>query len=301
MYSLYGTPTVMPFDASRGITPRGGKVFYVHEVNGSGDNEGTDPQFPLQYIGEAYDKITDGAGDYVFCEYMSTLQETLTITDNDIHFIALSHGGFDTGCDLNGGSGVSVALNSGGYDIEIAGFNIGNDGSEDSIQTDSGQVCYRNHIHHCGFGSCFSTDYGIHIVSASHCTFDNNFFGKLCTEGGIWIYDLTTSVFAHNIFHMTADATKGIYVPEAGAAHWCTIIGNVFGALQSNDEPDGWAIDLASGSTNNLMAWNAASECGDGSGEDPFRDRSANSAATKNNAWSANVWGNDWSDPLATT
>jgi len=296
MYELMGTSTSQSTYVPTGIMPRGGRAFYVHEVNGSDSNEGTDPQYPLKYIGAAYDLVADAGGDYVFCQYMSTLQETLTITYNDIHFIALSHGGFDTGSDLNGGSSVSVALNTGGYDIEIAGFDIGNDGSEDAIQTNS--TAYRSHIHHCSFGACFTVDYAIHCTSMAHMTIDNNRFDILCTEGGIWCTDMTSCVIANNIFHMQVDATKGIYLPTGASNN--SIICNIFGALQSNDEADGWAIDLPSGSVRNVIAGNWASECGDGSGEDPFRDRSSGAAATKNNAWSANVWGNDWSDPLAT-
>jgi len=289
-----GTPIAQNFTVPTGIMPRGGKAFYVHEVNGSGDNEGTDPQFPLQYIGEAYAKVTDAGGDYVFCQYMSTLQETLTITYNDIHFIALGHAGYDTGCDLNGGSSVSVVFGSGGYDIELAGFNIGNDGSDNAIEATAGAM-YRNHIHHNNFGPCFGCDWGINATSVSHNTIDNNVFAYALDNGGISLSDATSNMIANNVFLLNTDGNKGIYFPIA--AHWNMIMGNVFGAYFDNDEPTGWAIHLVSGCTKNIIAWNAASECGGGDGNDAYEDGSSTGVEAMTNAWMANVKGDDWDAP----
>jgi len=299
MYDLAGTPPVLSFNPSIGIHAAGGKTFYVRESTGSNDNEGTDPQYPLADLEAAYLKCTNSKNDYIFAEYFSTLTAPpLTIGVRTIHLIALSGGNFDSRNDLNGGSGVSINIQSAGRDFELAGFNLGNDGTANALEITAGQAMYRCHIHHCTFGSAFICNDGIEVAgSASHNTIDHCLFDNQIENYAITGVDINSNIIAHNIFLMVTDATKGIYFTSG-----CTcnkIIGNLFGCRASNDEPDGWAIDLPVGSISNLIAGNMASECGDASGEDAYRDRSSAALATKTNMWMGNMIGNDWGDPLA--
>jgi hypothetical protein len=298
MYELQGTPAMMSVDPSRGgRNPQGGKVFFVHESNGNDSHEGTDPQFPLATLAEAYAKCTAGMGDYIFVEYFSTLSAPpLAIAKRAIHLISLSSGNFDSRNDLNGGDQPAIRLTADGRDLELAGFNLGGDGTSYGLEVEAAQTGYRFHIHHCTFGNNFGVTDGIHAAEISNAAIDHCLFGSAVTGYGMNISGSVMMILAHNIFH---SCDSGCIYLSLGAVQ-DFIFDNMFAGPING--ADGWAIDLPVGGTGSLIMGNKASECGDdtqGAGN-PYRDRSANSLAAKLNAWAGNIIGNAFGDPKAT-
>lgn len=303
MYELQGNPALMSIDPSRGRNPQGGRSFYVREGSATGhivssdDNEGTDPQYPLNSIQAALDKCVDSIGDYVFVLYHSTiLSAPITIPKRTIHLIAVSSGNFDSRNDLNGASESAIKITSVGRDFELAGFNIGGAGADYGIEVAAGETMYRCHIHHCTFGNNLGVTDGIHAAEMSNMAVDHCLFGSAVTGYAINCSSSVMLMLLHNLFH---DCSSGCIYLSLGAVQ-NFIMDNTFGGPING--ADGWAIDLPVSSSKCLVMGNRASECGDatqGAGN-PYRDRSANSLAAKLNMWADNKAGNAFGDPKAT-
>lgn len=284
MYELQGSLAMMSFDPSKGINPQGGKTFYVHETNGNDDNEGTDPQFPLSSLEEAYNKCVAAKGDYIFVEYFSTLSAPpLTIEKRTIHLIALSSGNFDSRNDLNGGTSVSLVMTADGRDFELAGFNLGGDSPAANYALEAPAIFYRSHIHHCTFGHNFAATDGMHILELSHSVIDHCLFSNMLTGYGIYVDGVVDSMIANNIFLRIPE--KCIYVITGAVL--LSIFGNMFLSLPGDDKADGWAIDLAAGCTSGLVMGNRASQKG-ASSFNPYRDHTGDNLNNIHFGWSDN-------------
>lgn len=301
MYGLQGSPALMSVDPSRGRNPEGGRTFYVREgsvaghIASSDDNEGTDPQFPLASIQAALNKCVASIGDYIFVLYHSTiLSAPLTIPVRTIHLIAASHGNFDSRNDLNGGNAPAIRLTSDGRDLELAGFNIGGDGTSHGIEVEAAQVGYRVHIHHCTFGNNFGVIDGIRAAELSNMSIDNCLFGSAVSGYAMNVGSSVMLMLLHNMFH---NCDLGcIYLTTGALQNF--INDNTFQSIIGGGA--GWAIDLPAGGQQSTIMGNRASETGDNAtGNNPYRDRSSGALATKANAWAANYKGEAETTPQA--
>lgn len=291
MYELQGTPPLISFAPARGINIGGGKTFYVRESTGSNDNEGTDPQYPLADLETALGKCTASMNDYIFAEYFSTLSAApLTINKRMLHIIAVSGGNFDSRNDMNGGSSVSVNIQSLGRDLELAGWNIGNDGTTYGIEVSSGQTMYRCHIHHCTIGNNFSVTDGIYAAEISNSSIDHCMFGEAVSGDAI---DMPGSVVmfvcANNLFH----GVSGVNFYASLGCQYAFIYNNMFAIA---DDVNGEAITLPSGGSNNMICNNYAVNgmLNSGYQYNPYRDLASNTS----NHWGMNYRGNQVIEPV---
>lgn len=272
----------------------GGKTFFVNSSTGSNSYEGTSPAYPLADVATALGKCTTLKHDYIFVQNFSTLTDPpLTIAKWDIHLIGLGHGGFDQGVALNPSNDIAVELGEGAcIDLELAGFVLGGGIS----QCINGSSIYRIHLHHLGFGTNYAATDGIKAMSFAHSVVDYCNFDVSLTGDGIDITDCNRNIFANNTFHNVTG--KGIYLNLGAQCN--KILDNSFGNVIG--KADGWAIDLAAGSKNNLIAGNRASECGDASQDtgEPYYDRSNAALASQLNAWTDNKMGNAFGDGIGT-
>ena len=294
MYELAYTPPVVSFNPRKGENPKGGKTFYVRESTGNNSHEGNDPEYPLADLETAYAKCTASQGDYIFVEYFSTLSAPpLTIGKRAIHIIALSHGNFDSRNDLNGGSSVSLNIQSAGRDLELAGFNVGNDGTANGLEIDSGQAMTRCHIHHCTFGCNFPTKDGIHSNGEIvHSSIDNCLFGNQLTGDGIETGNLLSTFIQNCIFQTCTE--KGINVTVNVAGSW--ILGNQFYAPIASSEAAGWGITIIGGA-GAMINLNYAMQTGDSTGNNPYLDTSTGTIGNTTNGWGLNYSNDTPTDP----
>lgn len=295
MYELQGSLAMLSVDPSKGgRNPHGGKAFFVNETSGDNDHEGSDPQFPLKDLVTAYGKCADGKGDYIFSQYFSTLSAPpLLIAKRRLHIIGLGSGNFDSSNDLNGGNAAAaLRLVAGGRDLELAGFNIGGDGTGYGIEVEAGETAYRCHIHHCTIGNNFGVTDGIHAAEMSNMSIDHCLFGGAATGHHMDVSGSVMLIIAHNIFHNIAAGKKAIYLSLGAVMDF--ILGNCFMSRVSLALANGWAIDLPAGGYGSMIIGNRAADCGDDTGNEPYVDRSGTGVGDLANGWSDN-WGSEQS------
>lgn len=301
MYGAQGSLALPSFDPPKGRNPEGGRSFFVRassvtgHIVASDDNEGTDPQYPLQTIQAALDKCVASIGDYVFVLYHSAIDSPpLTIPVRTIHLISMSHGGFDSRNDLNGGAEAAISITSAGRDFELAGFNLGGAGADEGILADSGEVMYRCHIHHCTFGMNYGVTNGIGAWSLSQSVIDNCVFGsnaEIVSGDGINVGDFTNSYIMHCLFSFIADRGIDILAANGGSIHE-----NMFYSPIAEAEDGGWGITIRGGS-HCLVMKNVGSASGNDEGENPFLDLSTGTVTDTQNGWALNYHGESLVDP----
>lgn len=288
------SPIAYPFDVSRAIAPGGGKTFFVRSLTaalGSDDNEGTDPEFPLLKIQAAIDKCDQRRHDYIFVQD-SFQADTVSILLNErnIHLIGLGDGAFQNGgraiVDMQGVDACFKTYGAGGG-VELAGFRMGSDG-EACIELY--ETSWMNHIHHCSFAHLFTAGCQDGILAESGAVemhswlVDHCYFGQGITRDAIRVDHCNWSFFNHNFF--VKDSGRAIYIHDGG---YGGILGNVFFSALANALAAGWAIDIQNHDM--MVTGNKASATGTDAGNNPYRDRSAATAATLLNGWADNFDG----------
>lgn len=292
MFDLLGNRTMLAADTPRGVNPQGGYTWYVDCRAGNNNNEGTDPEWPLADVEAAYAKCIASRGDYIFVQDFWTLTAPpLTIAINDVHLISLGNGNFDNGNDLDGGILASIELGE-CDDFEIAGFNLGNDGSTMALNA-IGQN-NRAHIHHCTFGWNYSCTDGIAFTPGGaliYPSINNNYFGPNFTNIGISAYFNTGLIF-NNIFR---NPGVGCIAPFAGS-FGMGIFGNQFFSPLGDVLAAGWGINLDATHANSWVHNNFAMETSNPSAQNPYADASG-VAGAEANGWCMNYDGNAFRQP----
>jgi len=288
MFDLLGSLTLKSFDQSKGINPQGGKIFYVDCRHGNNSNEGTDPQFPVADLETAYLLCEHQRGDYIFVQDFWTLTAPpLTIDIEDLHIISLGGGNFDNGNDIDGGVLASIELTDNATDFELAGFNLGNDGS--AMAVDPTGQCNRLHLHHCTLGWNYSCTDCIGFTGGGaliYPSINNNYFGPNFTNIAITAYFNTGLIF-NNIFR---NPGVGCITPFAGS-FGVGIFGNqFFSAFADGLALAGWAVNLDATSTNNWVHGNLAGITGAACAVNPYNDDSG-VAGAEANGWCGNYAG----------
>ena len=296
MFQSQLAPTVLPFDMSRGSNPHGGKTFYVDCFESAGppakrkgnDNwEGTDPEFPLETLEAAYAKVRDRFNDYIFAQNFWTLSPavTLVIAKTKLHLIGVGNGNFDQSLDIDGGAVPSLELATRADDLELAGFNLGNNGSEEALNV-TGQVS-RVHIHHCTFGWNYGAVDGIGFTPGGallYPTIEHCYFGHSLSGIGISAY-LNSGLIAHNIFHKTG--AEGIKLGSFNIG----IFDNQFFQRTGHGIGTGWAVYLDANCYDCYVYHNWAAERGEASGQNPYRDLTGTGTDDLLNGWADNYDG----------
>lgn len=289
MYSLQGSRVLGPHDMPRGLTPGGGKVFYVNCRDGVGldTHEGTDPQFPLKTLEAAYLLCTTQKGDWIFAQdFWTASAAPLTIAKSDLHLIALGSGNFDAGNDIEGAAAAAVEIEDDGVDFELAGFNFG----ADDVALTMGEA-YRAHIHHCTFGNNLGCVTGMAAMvgggSFTSSSIHDCLFGALLSGTAI-IVPINTSMVFDNIFENPNASITPILIFRN-----TKILRNLF---KVPDSADGEAINQnVAGSFYNLIDNNVAmyGNAQVGYGQNPYRD-----VGTTKSHWGRNWRGNQLIEPI---
>jgi len=269
-----------------------GKVFFVDGTNGDDSASGQDPNKPLLTEAQAFLNCVSARNDYIVTLRHSTIPVPPLVlpTKSHIHLISITSGNFDTSNDLNGGVAVALRIPSGVLDFELAGFNIGGDGTNYAIEVEAGQTCYRNHIHHCTIGNNFGATDGIHANEISNSKIDHCLFGTAISANQIAINSSVMLEISDNLFFNIA--AKAIYLTVGAVQN--LILRNYFMSKVALTLGDGWAIDLPAGGLGSMIIANRAADCGDDTGNEPYVDRSGTNVGDLTNGWSEN-WGSEQS------
>lgn len=84
--SSFGVPVI-----GGGIPASNGTYYFVDYTNGSDSYDGTDMEYPLKTIAEAYDRVTTNKDDVIVLMGNAThvLTEMLSVTKNRVHFVGM--------------------------------------------------------------------------------------------------------------------------------------------------------------------------------------------------------------------
>lgn len=293
MYEALGSPLVLPFDPSKGISAGNGRVLYVSGLAGthaSDDNEGSDPQFPLATITAAVAKCTARRHDYIFVQdYYQGGDCPILINKRVVHLIGLGNGGpLPPRCLIEGETNNCIELDGDSAGVEIAGFQFGSVGADGIVMT---AVAWQIHIHHCAFGETMAGQRGIYAPGPgasgqfAYGMVDNCWFGQSLTGNKIDV-DSVRSSFNHNVFRVYNSIAIHIIRGDLG-----TILGNVFMSRIADALVAGWAIDLGGTVDSGIIAGNKASCNGQAGTTNPYRDHSSGNVATMLNGWADNFDG----------
>lgn len=278
-----------PMDAARGRNPMGGKTFYMSNLgHGSDSNEGTDPEFPLATIAQALTLCTQRRGDYIFVQDSYDQESSpLVLNIRNVHLIGLGNGGhLGTRALITGSSAPAIRTNVEGGSYELAGFRLSAPGSYPCI--DQVGAVWTGHIHHCSFGEILGAQDGIFADAdedLAYMTVDHCHFGYQLTRDGIRAGNASRCHFLDNTF-LLYQGDVGINCTTGNPGG--VIARNAFGAVLGASA--GYAITI--GGFGFLVTDNRASDTGDGSGNNPYKDNSGSAAGDRLNAWVGNYEGN---------
>lgn len=282
-----------------------GRVFYVQAFTGNDANEGIDPAAPFATIAHALTQCVDDHNDYIIV--LDAWQEAMPI-DIDVtrvHILGLSISPNHPFVMLNATADTAIfTVTALSNNCEIAGFSFGGGATHAAIENVGGTPMGL-YIHDCEFGHSFAGDTpqdGIFInVNATNlrverCTFLGNEAegGGTITRDGIRFLGggiPLGGVFRDNVF--TGIPGVGINIVAVAANSGGFIIcGNMFFAEIADAKAAGWAITLNATVKGSLVAHNFASQTGDDTGNNPYRDLTTGVLATCLNGWVANYAGN---------
>lgn len=284
--------------------PAIGRIFYVHGFNGDDNNNGIDPGTPFATIAHALDQCVDDRNDYIIV--LDHWQEAMPIDINKtrVHIIGLSISSNHPFVMLNAAADTAIfTVTASSNNCEIAGFSFGGGASHAAIENVGGTPMGL-YIHDCEFGHSFAgntpqdgilIDLNATNLRVEHCTFLGNEAegGGTITRDGIRFIgggDPLGGVFKDNVF--TGIPGVGINIAAVAAnTGGFIILENKFFAEIADAKAAGWAITLTANVKGSLVSHNFASQTGDGTGNNPYRDLTTGVLATCLNGWVANYTG----------
>ena len=290
-----------------GIIPGAGlgNVFYVDGVNGNDAWDGLTPNTPFATITHALTQCVADNDDYIIV--LDHWQEVVAINVTRVHIIGVPRRSDYSFVQLNAAADTAIfTVTAQSNNCEIAGFSFGGGATHGAIENVGGTPMGL-YIHHCQFGHSFAGNTpqdGIRIglnataLRVEDCSFYGNEAegGGTLTRDGIRFAgagDPLGGVFHNNVF--TGLPGVGINIVSVAAGSGGFIIDeNKFFAEIADAKAAGWAITLQGPGTVKgcLVAHNFASQCGDNTGNNPYRDLSTGFLATCLNGWVANYAGN---------
>lgn len=285
--------------------PAGGRVFYVRST-GSNNNNGMDPGTPFQTITYALTQCVAGRGDYVIVMDNTSANEPawpIVVDITIVHILGRWGAPYAEPSIRAVGAGNACFQLAAPW-IEIAGLELGagDDATPIIISPPGPGTIGEWWIHHCTFGwiigASFGTD-GIWVQNthdAPQCVIENCWFrgpqaavGGLTRDGIRIEGNATRSVFRNNLF-MRLTGGVGIHCIQNGSDIGA-ILDNGFFVPIADALAVGWAITMELGVGNALISGNRASQTGDNTGSNPYRDLSTGAIATCLNGWGMNYSG----------
>jgi hypothetical protein len=287
-------------------SPAAGRVFFVRST-GDNDNNGVDPGTPLQTITYALTQCAAGRGDYIIVMDNTSANEPawpIVVDVTIVHIIGRWGAPYAEPSIRAVGAGNACFQLEAPW-IEIAGLELGaGDDATPIIQSPAGPGTIGEWwIHHCTFGWIIAQSFGSDGIwvqnthDAPQCVIEHCWFRGPqaatggCTRDGIRIEgNATRSIFRNNLFWRLTGGI-GIHCIQNGSDIGA-ILDNGFFAPIADALAAGWAITMESGVGNALIAGNKASQTGDATGTNPYRDLSTGALATCLNGWVDNHAGN---------
>jgi hypothetical protein len=282
-----------------------GRVFFVRSTGDNGNN-GVDPGTPFQTITYALTQCTNYNDDYIIVMDATGANEPawpIVVDVPIVHIIGRWGAPYAEPSIRAVGAGNPCFQLEAPW-IEIAGLELGaGDDATPIIQSPAGPGTIGEWwIHNCTFGWLNGVSFGSYGIwvqnthDAPQCVIENCWFrGTLAGVGGLTSDciriegNATRSIFRNNYFIMLD--TIGIHCIQNGSDIGA-IIDNYFYAAIADALAVGWAITMEVGVGNAIIAGNRASQCGDNTGNNPYRDLSTGALATCLNGWVDNHAGN---------
>ena len=282
-----------------------GNIFFVHGFTGLDTNDGLTPATPFLTITHALTQCANDHDDYIIV--LEHWQEVVAINVTRVHIIGATKNPTQAFVQMNAAADTPIfTVTALSNHCEIAGFSFGGGATHAGIENVAGTPMHL-HIHDCMFGHSFAGDTpqdGIRIgVNATNLRVENCIFLGVDAEGGGTLtrdgIRFTSGgiplggSFKGNIF--TGIPGVAINIVQVAANSGGFIIeDNRFMAEIADAQAAGWAITLQGPGTVKgcLIAHNFASQTGDDTGNNPYRDLSTGVLATCLNGWVANYAGN---------
>lgn len=270
---------ILGSDAPLGLrTDTRSTVFYVDSGHArtSNNNDGTDPDNPMQTVTAALARCTANANDFVIVRQMTNALETfpITMSVNRVHLLSTFYR-FGHGPEIRPVADTAGVLIS-ADNVEIAGFEINGGATAGCIDVKVASATWGADIHHCRFGFQTGGQDGIRMggaVDKPHWTIHDNWFNIGLTRDGIRIdQNSTRSVIWNNRFRMLDGAGVGINLVTL-----CTDIYGVFNnVFKVNGAVQGDAITCNVNSTGCMFDGNVGMDAGAAPAQIPFLDLGTN-------------------------
>ena len=287
-------PPVAGLDLKR--PPLIGRVFYVDHINGANTNSGIDPDEAFATITYALTQCVADREDYIIVlEHGAAGAEPaypVVININRVHLIGRGRNGPDQVIRIHGDGNDVFSIT--GRDVEIAGFGFDTTGAAGDGIINAGAL-FGAWIHHCHFAG---SSLGQGLVNGINGTFP-----WALIEDCVFSSPSGVGITGHCIMSAIQSSIirRNIFTGDAAGANECIHIVNVeIGQIVDNYfyEPIGdagvvgWAIFLeAAGMEGGPIANNHATQTGDGTGNNPYRDTSTGVLATTSHGWGMNYSG----------
>lgn len=285
--------------------PALGRVFYVQGFTGLNTNNGIDPGTPFQTIAYALTQCVADRNDYIVV--LDAWQEAMPIDINitRVHIIGMGVSPNHPFVMLNAAADTAIfTVTALANNCEIAGFDLGGGATHAAIENPGGTPMGL-YIHDCIFGHSFAGNTpqdGIRIdVNATNIRIEDCIFlgneaeggGTLTRDSIRWTSggDPLGGSIKGNIFTGIPGIAINIVAVAANSGGFI-IVKNKFMAEIADAKAAGWAITLNATVKGSLVGHNMASQTGDDTGNNPYRDLTTGVLATCLNGWVANYAGN---------
>lgn len=273
-----------------------GRVFYVDGITGNNGNIGTTPQLPFRTITYALTQCQNDRDDYIIVLDCWNTEPAYPVVINvtRVHIIGLAQGTMMPQLypTMTGGGVGAVFSLAACHFAEIAGFNL----------LSAGQACIEFAaattaiwIHDCAFGMTGAAQDGILALppamndAPAYSVIERCIFGHALTRDGLRLSAPTFSDIRANIFNNLGGVGINLGTGAPGVGVVGSIVDNKFYAPIALAPAAGWAITIMSGEA--IIMGNRASQTGDATGTNPYRDLSTGVLGTCLNGWSDNFAG----------
>jgi len=268
-----------------------GKIIHVNGDASLGDDRagmGFKPEAPLLTMEAALDLCRNGKHDHILVSDCYD-QETfpVLVDKTTVHIIAIGVGFLARlsmpWCTLSAGANAVFELTALSHYCEIAGFQMGADGSNPCILVSGGvQGCW---IHHNALATQIATQDGILVTGdLANGLVEWNLFGKALTRDGMRGGSFSELAIQDNLL-----SRYGGIGLNLGGEPYAVLRNKFYRGWGAIGAAAGWAITMVG--ANCMFDDNHAAESGDVPTNNPYKDTSTGVPGTTKNAWGLNYKG----------
>jgi len=266
-----------------------GHEFYVDGIGGNDSWSGRVRKEPFLKVETAIGHCKDGRHDVIYViDCFSGETFPITLTKTCVHILAMGVSREARlsmpWCTLSAGAAAVFELTAASHYCEIAGFQMGADGSNPCILVSAGVAGVW--IHHNALATQIATQDGILVDGGdlSNGLVEWNLFGKALTRDGIRGGSFSELVIQDNILSRYGGIGLNI-----GGEPYAVLRNKFYRGWAAIGAAAGWAITMAG--ANCMFEDNQASESADVPQNNPYKDTSTGVPGTTKNAWGVNYKG----------